>query len=121
MKKTRITSMRNDHYINVRKMCASCHHKTVDIEGERICELMQQKVQQRFKCRKWQMSDPMRNVGKGLGMVKRHEYLMMVFEVRMQEREAIENGILLPEDMATLDSLRKRFEAETGLSPFVIR
>ena len=54
-------------------------------------------------------------------MVKRHEYLMMVFEARMQEREAIENGILLPEDMATLDSLRKRFEAETGLSPFVIR
>ena len=56
-----------------------------------------------------------------MGKVKRREYLMFVFEVRMQEREAIDDGILLPEDAATLDTLRQRFEQETGLSPFVIR
>jgi hypothetical protein len=55
-----------------------------------------------------------------MGKVKRREYLAFVFEIRMQEREAIDNGILLPEDVATLDSLRERFELETGLSPFMI-
>ena len=115
-----MTSTRNSHYINVRRMCTSCHRKTVDNEGARICELTQKMVEQKFKCRKWQMSDGMMNAGKGLGRIKRREYLMFVFGVRMQEREAIDNGVLLPEDMETLDSLRKRFEAETGLSPFVI-
>ena len=115
-----MTSTRNSHYINVRRMCASCHRRTVDDEGDRICEPTQKMVEQKSKCRYWQMSAAMMNAGKGLGRIKRREYLMFVIEVRMQEREAIDNGVLLPEDMETLDSLRKRFEAETGLSPFVI-
>ena len=45
---------------------------------------------------------------------------MFVFEVRMLEREAIDDGIMLPEDAETPDSLRKRFEEETGLSPYLI-
>ena len=45
---------------------------------------------------------------------------MFVFETRMQEQEAIEAGKMLPTEVATLDSLRKRFEEMTGLSPYMI-
>ena len=82
---------------------------------------MQIMVKQHFKCPKWAVTDGLARQDWQMGKVKRREYLMFVFEVRMQEREAIDDGILLPEDVATLDTLRQRFEQETGLSPFVIR
>ena len=113
-------SMRNQHGIEIRKCCASCQHKCTDTDGRRICGLMQIVVEQKFDCPKWELAEGQQNAGRSGGKVKRREYLMFVFETRMQEREAIDNGILLPEDVETLDSLRKRFEVETGLSPFVI-
>ena len=120
IKKTRITSVRNEHGIKVRKTCASCQSKTVDNEGTRICGLMQLKVQQKFKCQKWQIAEGYEQAGSSRGMVKRREYLMMVFEVRMQEREKLDQGLMTADEVATLDSLRQRFEEETGLSPYVI-
>ena len=81
---------------------------------------MQLVVEQLMACPKRGMAEGLKNAGRSKAKIKRHDYLMFVFEVRMQEREAIDNGILLPEDVATLDSLRERFELETGLSPFVI-
>ena len=81
---------------------------------------MQLVVEQLMVCPKWRMAEGLMNAGRSKGKIKRYEYLVFVFEVRMQEREAIDNGILLPEDVETLDSLRRRFEEETGLSPFVI-
>lgn len=61
----------NDHHIKVNKMCASCQHKEVDIEGNRICTKMQLKVAQRFCCKQWQMGDGMRNAGMSGGVVKK--------------------------------------------------
>ena len=55
------------------------------------------------------MSDGMRHAGYSGGKVKRREYLLFVFELRMQGCED------------TLDTLRRRFEKETGLSPFLLR
>ena len=81
---------------------------------------MQLVVEQLMVCPKWDMAEGLMNAGRSKGKIKRYEYLVFVFEIRMQEREAIDNGILLPEDVATLDSLRERFELETGLSPFMI-
>ena len=81
---------------------------------------MQLVVEQLMVCPKWRMAEGLMNAGRSKGKIKRYEYLVFVFEVRMQEREAIDNGILLPEDVETLDSLRRRFEEETGLSPYVI-
>ena len=104
----------------IKKCCASCGYKTVENDGRRVCRLMQLVVEQLMVCPKWDMAEGLKNAGRSKGRIKRHEYLMFVFEVRMQEREAIDNGILLPEDVATLDSLRERFELETGLSPFMI-
>ena len=104
----------------IKECCASCQHKKVENDGSRVCQLMQIVVKQQMKCPKWDMAEGLANMSRSQGVIKRREYLMFVFEVRIQEREAIDNGILIPEDVATLDSLRKRFEAETGLSPFVI-
>lgn len=97
MKKTRI-----------KECCASCRHKKVENDGSRVCQLMQIVVKQQMKCPKWDMAEGLANMGRSQDRIKRREYLMFVFEVRIQERDD------------TLDALRKRFEAETGLSPFVI-
>ena len=113
-------SMRIQHGIEIKKCCASCQHKKNGNDGGRICSLMQIVVGQQFTCPKWAVADGLMNAGRSQGKVKRREYLMFVFETRMQEREAIDSGLMLPEEIATLDSLRERFEKETGLSPFII-
>ena len=109
MKKKWIMSRKNEQCIKIKRMCASCHHKTVYNEGERSCEMTQQTVEQQCVCKEWMMSDGMRHAGYSGGVVKRREYLLYVFELRMQGCED------------TLDSLRRRFEEETGLSPFLLR
>ena len=105
----------------IRECCASCQHKNIEKDGTRVCSVMQIIVRQQMKCPTWTAAEDLVNAAIGRGKVKRHEYLMFVFEVRMQEQEAIDNGILCPDDVATLDSLRKRFERETALSPFAIQ
>ena len=92
----------------IKECCASCRHKKVENDGSRVCQLMQIVVKQQMKCPKWDMAEGLKNMGHSQGVIKRCEYLMFVFEVRMQGCDD------------TLDTLRKRFEAETGLSPFVI-
>ncbi len=120
MKKMRITSVRNAYGVKVKKCCASCLHKCVDNDGTRICEKLELKVEQRFKCKQWEMADGLKNVRRRQGKIKRLEYLLFVQDVRTEEQEAIDNGNMIPEEMSTLDSIRKRFEEETGLSPFII-
>ena len=114
-------SMRNQHGIEIKKCCcASCQHKTIENDGTRVCSQMMLKVQQGFTCPKWAVDEGLMNAGHRKGKVKRYEYLMFVFETRMQEREAIDSGLMIADEVATLDSLRERFEKETGLSPFII-
>ena len=120
MKRTRISKVRNAYGVKVKKCCASCLHKCVNNDGTRVCERTQLIVEQHFKCKLWEMSDGLKNVRRRQGKVKRLEYLLFVQDVRMQEQEDIDNGNLIPEEMETLNSLRKRFEEETGLSPFII-
>ena len=69
--KVRITSVRNAHGIKVKKCCASCQFKFVEIDGTRICSKMQLKVGQKFKCKQWQMSDGLKNAGLQNGGVVR--------------------------------------------------
>ena len=68
--KTRITSVRNAHGVKVKRCCASCQHKCIDSEGTRICTQLMLKVEQKFKCKQWQMSDGLKNAGKGGGVVR---------------------------------------------------
>ena len=63
----------NAYYVKVKNICASCQHRGVKKDGTRVCALMMLKVQQMFKCRQWQMSDGLRNAGKGDGVVRLRE------------------------------------------------
>lgn len=116
----KIKMVRNEHGIKVCKICASCQHKKVENDGSRTCQLMELKVEQKFKCPKWKPAGHFAQAGSSKGRVKRREYLMFVFETRMQEREKLDQGLMSVEEVATLDSLRKRFEEVTGLSAYII-
>ena len=70
MSEIRITSVRNAHDVKVKRCCASCQHKCIEKDGTRICSLMMLSVQQKFRCRKWQMSDGMKKAGRGGGVVR---------------------------------------------------
>ena len=41
----------------IKRCCASCQHKEIDDEGTRICIMMQLKVEKRFRCPRWKLSD----------------------------------------------------------------
>lgn len=66
----RITSVRNAHGVKVKRCCASCEHKCIDKGGARVCAQMMLKVEQKFKCKQWEMSEGMKNAGKGGGVVR---------------------------------------------------
>ena len=66
----RITSVRNAHGVKVKRCCASCQHKCIESDGTRVCAQMMIKVEHKFKCKQWQMSDGMKNAGKGGGVVR---------------------------------------------------
>ena len=61
----------NAYGIRMKRCCASCGLKEVDDDGNRICTQMQLKVAQKFVCRKWQMSDGLKNAGLQRGGVVR--------------------------------------------------
>ena len=64
MNKLRIVSVRNDYNVKVKRCCASCQHKCIENDGTRVCSLSMTEVEQKFKCKQWQMSDGMKNAGK---------------------------------------------------------
>ena len=66
----RITSVRNSYDVKVKRCCASCQHKCIKSDGTRFCALKMMVVEQKHKCRQWQMSDGMKNAGKGGGVVR---------------------------------------------------
>ena len=61
--------VRNARGVWVNKGCMSCQHRNI-VEGSRFCELNQRIVGARSLCPKWQMSDGMKNAGKGGGVVR---------------------------------------------------
>ena len=70
MKNDGIVSVRNAYGVNVKRCCASCQHKCIDKEGERVCAQMMIKVEQMFECQQWQMSDGLKSAGMGGGVVR---------------------------------------------------
>ena len=61
----------NRYHVGVGKCCASCQHKEIDNDGNRICTKMQLKVAQQFVCRKWRMNEGLRNAGMSGGVIKK--------------------------------------------------
>ena len=76
----RIMSVRNAHGVKVKRCCASCQHKCIEKDGSRVCAQMMLKVEQKFKCKQWQMSDGLKNAGKGGGVVRLKETTEIVIE-----------------------------------------
>jgi hypothetical protein len=66
----RIVSVRNSYDVKVKRCCASCQHKCIKNDGTRFCALKMMVVEQKYKCRQWQMSNGMNNAGKGGGVVR---------------------------------------------------
>ena len=61
----------NAYHIKVKKICASCKHKECTGDGTRVCQKMGLKVEKRFVCPKWQMSDSLKIAGLQTGGVVR--------------------------------------------------
>ena len=114
MNEIRITSVRNAHGAKVKRCCASCQHKCVDGEGKRICAQMMLKVEQKFKCKQWQMSDGLKNAGKSEGKIKRKEYLAFLLEIRSAESDDIQRGISTKQERKTLEQIRQLFTEKYG-------
>ena len=76
----RITSVRNAHGVKVKRCCASCQHKCIKRDGTRFCALKMMVVEQKYKCKQWQMSDGMKNAGKGGGVVRLMETKEIVID-----------------------------------------
>ena len=70
-KEIRITSVRNAHGVKVKRCCASCGHKCIETDGTRVCAQMMIKVEQKYECQQWQMSDGLMNAGLQTGGVVR--------------------------------------------------
>ena len=60
----------NTYHIMMNMICASCRHKDCMIDGTRVCQKMGLKVEQKFRCKQWQISDGLKNAGKGGGVVR---------------------------------------------------
>ncbi len=70
MNSMRIVSVRNSYDVKVKRCCASCQHKCIKNDGTRFCALKMMMVEQKFKCKQWQMSDGLKNAGMANGVVR---------------------------------------------------
>ena len=54
----------NKYHIRVKKCCASCVSKEILENGTRLCTRLQVIVESHNRCKKWQMSESLKDVGK---------------------------------------------------------
>ena len=62
--------MRNQFGIVYKKCCASCALKKYSYDGKRLCSLNNKVVRALHICRKWQMSEGLKNAGRKSGAVR---------------------------------------------------
>ena len=98
----------------MRRCCASCQHKEIEADGTRTCKLMKLKVEQRFKCKKWEMSDGMKNAGNSGGRIHDKDYLDYAMRVRQKESvrltESEGKGMTL--EMVRAETIRMKYTAK---------
>ncbi len=76
----RIGKTRNEHGVKVKRWCASCLHMEYDVYGNRTCKLWNAKVMGCNRCKKWQMSDGLKNAGISGGVVRRLEFKEVIID-----------------------------------------
>ncbi len=57
MKQRRIRIVYNPRGVPVKRCCASCQFRMINMEGKRICEHTHNVVEQMDRCRKWRMRE----------------------------------------------------------------
>jgi hypothetical protein len=62
--------MRNQFGIVYKKCCASCALKKYSYDGKRLCSLNNKVIRALHICRKWQMSEGLKNAGRSSGVVR---------------------------------------------------
>ena len=117
--KKRTVYERNRFGVKVKKCCASCQHKCINLDGTRLCVLMDLIVPPDLRCPKWDIHEGLLHVGESGGKVKSRQYLKFVQDVREQEQAAIEAGQMKLKDCQSIDALRTQFEELFGVSPFL--
>lgn len=70
MAKKEIKFELNQFGIAVKVCCASCALKKYSYDGKRLCSLNNEKVETLHICRKWQMSEGLKNAGRSSGVVR---------------------------------------------------
>ena len=114
LKRKQVKSVRNARGIKVKHCCASCTHRSYDDDGCRHCLLFEVRVKQKDACKYWQMSEAHQLAGRRQGQVKRKDYLKFALQVRLDERHAIEQGLMTDKQRQTEKELRAAFEKENG-------
>jgi len=71
MEKLKNGKVKNQFYIEIKECCASCKHKECMSDGTRVCQKMGLIVEQKYKCRQWEMADGLKNAGLQNGGVVR--------------------------------------------------
>jgi len=113
--------VRNAKGCLVRKCCGTCAKRILGYKGHISCKKDNMYINDMDLCEDWVMSRAKRRHINKPGKVKSKDYLMFVQRIRLQEVKDIEEGKMKLKDMASNPSLRKRYEAETGLSPYLIK
>ncbi|MBR1502503.1 MAG: hypothetical protein IJ618_01305 [Prevotella sp.] len=109
----RISTVRNDFGIGVKKCCMSCAHKDCTrLHGTRYCQEHHKDVGRWEVCNRWQMSRAMQMAGNGDGRIKRREYLAYLASVREEEEAARQLGLTIPSK--SVETIRSEFEQEHG-------
>ena len=47
----------NANKLKIKRCCASCRHKQIDENGKRTCRLIAIRVERRYRCPRWQMTE----------------------------------------------------------------
>ena len=61
---------RNQFGIAYKRCCASCGLKKYKCDGKRLCSLNDKEVKALNVCKKWQLSEGLKNAGRKSGVVK---------------------------------------------------
>ena len=100
-------------HIHVRKCCASCAHKDLTrAVSVRYCSVHDKNVKPCDYCKEWRLSEQLKNAGNALGKVKRYDYLMYALDIRHNEAEKEELGVVY--QPKTIDQIRQEFENKNG-------
>ena len=65
-----IKKVRNNNDVMIKCCCASCQHRLIRADGERVCANMLLVVEQKYTSQRWLLREGLQNAGMGGGMIR---------------------------------------------------